>query len=97
MKTGMIAAEAVATALANDSGPLLVAYPEALKKSWVWDELHRVRNIRPAFRWGMWAGLLYAGLDTYLFRGKAPWTLRHHADHDALLPALNPSPSSTGV
>ncbi|MDA0652754.1 MAG: electron transfer flavoprotein-ubiquinone oxidoreductase [Proteobacteria bacterium] len=87
MKTGMIAAEAVAAALANDGGPLLEAYPEALKKSWVWDELYRVRNIRPAFRWGMWAGLLYAGLDTYLFRGKAPWTLRHHADHDALLPA----------
>ena len=87
MKTGMIAAEAVAAALANDSGPLLEAYPEALKKSWVWDELYRVRNIRPAFRWGLWAGLLYAGLDTYLFRGKAPWTLRHHADHDALLPA----------
>ena len=87
MKTGMIAAEAIAAALANDGGPLLEAYPEALKKSWVWDELYRVRNIRPAFRWGMWAGLLYAGLDTYLFRGRAPWTLRHHADHDALLPA----------
>ena len=87
MKTGMIAAEAIATALADDTGPLLEAYPAALKKSWVWDELYRVRNIRPAFRWGMWAGLLYAGLDTYLFRGKAPWTLRHHADHDSLLPA----------
>ena len=87
MKTGMIAAEAIATALADDTGPLLEAYPAALKNSWVWDELYRVRNIRPAFRWGMWAGLLYAGLDTYLFRGKAPWTLRHHADHDSLLPA----------
>jgi electron-transferring-flavoprotein dehydrogenase len=87
MKTGMIAAETVAAALANDGGPLLEAYPEALKKSWVWDELYRVRNIRPAFRWGLWVGLLYAGLDTYLFRGKAPWTLRQHADHDALLPA----------
>jgi len=87
MKTGMIAAEAIATALADDTGPLLKDYPAALKKSWVWDELYRVRNIRPAFRWGMWAGLLYAGLDTYLFRGKAPWTLRHHADHDSLLPA----------
>jgi electron-transferring-flavoprotein dehydrogenase len=87
MKTGMIAAEAVCAALANDTGPLLEAYPAALKKSWVWDELYRVRNIRPAFRWGLWAGLLYAGLDTYLFRGKAPWTLRHHADHDSLLPA----------
>jgi electron-transferring-flavoprotein dehydrogenase len=88
MKTGMIAAEAVSDALASDdAAPVLDAYPAALKKSWVWDELYRVRNIRPAFRWGMWAGLLYSGLDTYLLRGRAPWTLHHHADHEALRPA----------
>ncbi len=88
MKTGMIAAEAVSDALASDDAtPVLEAYPAALKKSWVWDELYRVRNIRPAFRWGMWAGLLYSGLDTYLLRGRAPWTLHHHADHEALRPA----------
>ena len=23
----------------------------------------------------------YAGIDTYLLRGRAPWTLHHHADH----------------
>ena len=87
MKTGMIAAEAVAEALAKDAPPLLSAYPAALKKSWVWDELYRVRNIRPAFRWGMWAGLIYAALDTYIFRGRAPWTMHHHPDHESLLPA----------
>lgn len=87
MKTGMIAAEVVADALTNDAPPLLSAYPEALKKSWVWDELYRVRNIRPSFRWGMWAGLIYSALDTYILRGKAPWTMHHHADHDSLLPA----------
>jgi len=88
MKTGMIAAEAVSDALASDdAAPVLDAYPAALKKSWVWDELYRVRNIRPAFRLGMWAGLLYSGLDTYLLRGRAPWTLHHHADHEALRPA----------
>ncbi|MBS41543.1 MAG: electron transfer flavoprotein-ubiquinone oxidoreductase, partial [Rhodospirillales bacterium] len=48
---------------------------------------YRVRNIRPAFRYGLWAGLIYSALDTYLFRGKAPWTFRQHADHKALLPA----------
>ena len=87
MKTGMIAAEAVADAMVNESGPLLEAYPKSLKNSWVWNELYRVRNIRPAFRWGLWAGLFYAGIDTYLLRGKAPWTLKNHADHNALLPA----------
>jgi electron-transferring-flavoprotein dehydrogenase len=87
MKTGMIAAEAVAEALANDAPPLLSAYPEALKKSWVWEELYRVRNIRPSFRWGMWAGLLYSAIDTYILRGRAPWTFKHHPDHESLLPA----------
>lgn len=87
MKTGMIAAEAVADALANDAPPLLSAYPEALKKSWVWDELYRVRNIRPSFRWGMLAGLLYSAIDTYILRGRAPWTMHHHADHESLMPA----------
>ena len=87
MKTGMIAAEAIADAMVNESGPLLEAYPKSLKNSWVWNELYRVRNIRPAFRWGLWAGLFYAGIDTYLLRGKAPWTLKNHADHNALLPA----------
>ena len=29
-------------------------------------------------------GLINAGIDTILFRGKAPWTLRNHHDHEAL-------------
>ena len=53
----------------------------------MWDELRRVRNIRPSFRWGLWAGLAYAALDTYVLRGAAPWTFRNHADHTQLMPA----------
>jgi electron-transferring-flavoprotein dehydrogenase len=87
MKTGMIAAEAVAAALAGDTAPVLDAYPAALKRSWVWDELYRVRNIRPAFRWGLWPGLAYSALDTFILRGRAPWTFHHHPDHATLLPA----------
>ncbi len=40
-----------------------------------------MRNIRPGFRWGLWAGLVHAALDTYILRGRAPWTLRHTPDH----------------
>ncbi len=88
MKSAMLAAEAIADALGHESPPaLLQDYPEALKQSWVYDELYKVRNIRPAFRYGLLPGLLYAALDTYILRGKAPWTLRHHADHKALRPA----------
>ena len=87
MKTGMIAAEAAFAALSCEGGKVLEDYPVNLKKSWVWDELYRVRNIRPSFRWGMWIGLIYSAIDTFLLRGKAPWTFKQHADHTTLLPA----------
>ncbi|WP_043831775.1 electron transfer flavoprotein-ubiquinone oxidoreductase [Muricoccus aerilatus] len=89
MKSGMVAAEAVAAALASGSPPaVLESYPEAIRHSWVWDELHSVRNIRPGFaKYGFWGGMAAAALDTYVFRGKAPWTWVHHADHETLKPA----------
>jgi electron-transferring-flavoprotein dehydrogenase len=88
MKSGMLAAEAVAAALAAEEQPAMVAsYPEALQASWVWDELRTVRNMRPGFaKWGMWGGLANAALET-VTRGKLPWTLAHHADHSATKPA----------
>lgn len=84
MKSGMLAADAVFDLLSRHENPgqaVASEYPERLKESWVWDELHRARNIRPAFHKGMWVGLAYSALDTYLFRGKAPWTLHHKPDH----------------
>ena len=66
--------------------PTLDGYPQAFKSSWAQDELHRARNIRPSFHKGLWAGLAYSAIDTYLFRGKAPWTFKNHADHQALKP-----------
>jgi electron-transferring-flavoprotein dehydrogenase len=75
----------VAALLADPQGGNdAVDYPVRLKKSWLWDELHTVRNIRPAFRWGLWGGMAYSALDTFVFRGKAPWTLKHHDDHSQL-------------
>ena len=86
MKSGMVAAEAVVAALASeDRAPVLAEYPAMLEKSWLWEELKAVRNIRPAFaKWGMWGGLVNAALDTYVFKGRAPWTMGHHADHASL-------------
>ena len=87
MKSGMVAAEAVAEALAGDHPAELTAYPEKLRASWVWEELAAVRNVRPAFsKFGLWGGLAYSALDTYVLRGKAPWTFHHtHADNETLL------------
>jgi electron-transferring-flavoprotein dehydrogenase len=85
MKSGMLAAEAVFANLGADNAAAEVSgYAESIKSSWLGQELHAVRNIRPSFKRGMWAGLVLSALDTYLFRGKAPWTLSHHADHTAL-------------
>ncbi|WP_040612528.1 electron transfer flavoprotein-ubiquinone oxidoreductase [Teichococcus cervicalis] len=90
MKSGMLAAEAAAKALeaGEAAAPVLEGYPEALRQSWVWEELQGVRNIRPGFaKWGFYGGMINAALETYVFRGKAPWTLAHHADHSATKPA----------
>ncbi|MCW5626698.1 MAG: NAD(P)/FAD-dependent oxidoreductase, partial [Burkholderiales bacterium] len=88
MKSGMTAAEACFDHLtAETPGVEVTAYPERLRATWLWTELHAVRNIRPAFRWGLYGGIAYSALDTYLFRGRAPWTFRNHADHTQLKPA----------
>jgi electron-transferring-flavoprotein dehydrogenase len=86
MKSGMLAAEAAFAALragrANDE---LGAYPEAFRESWLHDELHRARNFKPWMSKGLAAGTLMVGVDQVVFRGRAPWTLRHrHADHETL-------------
>ncbi len=89
MKSGMLAAEAAFDALGRADGGELAAYPEKLRDSWLWSELRGVRNVRPGFRWGMWAGLAHAAIDTYILRGRAPWTLRHHSDHTRLKKAAD--------
>ena len=90
MKSGMLAAEAVFNALTGEAEQAEAAsYEAAIKKSWIWEELRRVRNIRPSFKWGMWGGLIYSAIDTYLLRGRAPWTMKHHDDHKALKKAAD--------
>ncbi len=85
MKSGMLAAEAAFEAISLGRGSdELVEYTDAFKKSWIYKELSDARNVRPGFKWGLYGGMLHAGIDQILFRGKAPWTLKHgHADHEA--------------
>jgi len=87
MKSGMLAAEAAFVALCEGSvgGDELDGYAKNFRNAWVHDELYQARNVRPSFQWGLWLGTLYTGIDQILFRGRAPWTLRHgHADHERL-------------
>ena len=96
MRSGMLAAQASYRALTENPSPsslpgedsaiFLYDYEDALRSSTIWSELHQVRNMRPSFHspLGLYGGILYSGLEAYLFRGKAPWTLKHKGpDHTA--------------
>ncbi len=88
MKSGMTAAEAVFDWLTGKTqgGAEVLAYGERLRQTWLWDELYRVRNIRPSFHGGFVQGFLYSAIDTVILRGRAPWTFRHRPDHESLKP-----------
>ena len=91
IKSGMLAADACAAALAADRrGDTLDAFPDAFRASWLHDELHRARNFKPLLAKGLYVGGLLFGIDQLIFRGHAPWTLHHPAaDHETLRPAAD--------
>jgi len=99
MKTAMMAAEAAFDAIkgGSDGKDELAAYPEAYKKSWVYKDLHLVRNSRPALsKFGIALGTLYAGFDMWMnnlgLGFLVPWTLGHHEDHKSLKKAAACTP-----
>lgn len=82
MKSGMIAAEEIMTALkANPEATSLhlTEFEAKVKDSWIGKELYEVRNIRPSFHnpLGLWGFFLYSAVDAFLLRGKVPYTLNH--------------------
>ena len=107
MKTGMLGAEAAFEALkAGRASDELAGYPEAFRKSWAYTDLWKVRNVKPALKWGMALGTLYGGIEMWLNSlglGKLiPWTLKHgKADYETLKPAAEcqpiPYPKPDGV
>ena len=83
MRSGMLVAKAAYDALSANpdkhSTIFLYDYEDALRSSTIWSELKEVRNMRPSFHspLGIYGGIMYSGLEAYLFRGKSPWTLKH--------------------
>ena len=78
MKSGMLAADAVADALfaGKEGGDELTAYVDAFKGSWLFDELFRSRNFGPAIhKFGVLGGGAFNYLDQNIFGGKIPFTL----------------------
>ena len=78
MKSGMLAADAVADALlaGKEGGDELTSYVDAFKGSWLFDELFRSRNFGPAIhKFGVLGGGAFNYLDQNVFGGKIPFTL----------------------
>ena len=74
LQSGQLAAQAIISApQAGD----LSHYSTLIKQSCVYDELHRCRNVRHYFQYGLSLGTLLTGLDLKLFRGRTPWTLKN--------------------
>lgn len=100
MKTGMLAAEAAVAAIVGGSeGDVqLTAYQTAYESSWVYKDLHKVRNARPALsKFGVAIGTLYAGFDMWMnnigLGFLVPWTFKHgHKDNEATKEASTCTP-----
>ncbi|WP_417460194.1 4Fe-4S dicluster domain-containing protein [Kordiimonas sp.] len=100
MKSGMLAAEAAFDAVASGSeGDVeLTAYEAAFKSSWIYKDLHSVRNTRPALsKYGVTLGTLYSGIDMWLnslgLGFLVPWTFKHgHKDNEVTKKAADAKP-----
>jgi len=77
MKSGIVAAETITDALAQEqTEKSLHSFSENYKKSWAYKELHMQRNFGPAqHKWGNLLGSAYCFIDLNIFSGLLPWTL----------------------
>jgi electron-transferring-flavoprotein dehydrogenase len=90
MKSGMIAAETVAEALASESRETdLTAYESNFKNSWLYEELYTTRNFSGFMhKFGSLVGAAFVWIDQTIFKGRLPFTVHDTvADHAALKPA----------
>jgi electron-transferring-flavoprotein dehydrogenase len=93
IKTGMLAAEAAFAALGeNRMLDTLASYEDAWRTSWVYEDLYKVRNVKPGLDRGLWYGTVHGGVHMWLndigLGALVPWTLRHKGpDHATLKPA----------
>ena len=89
IKSGMLAAEAVLSALSeNRANDILTAYPSAFKNSWLYQELKQARNFKPWMSKGLYLGTLMVGVEQKLLGGNVPWTIHQRkADYEYLEPA----------
>jgi len=97
MKTGLLAAETIHAALRNESpaerDAEIARYPERVRESWVWSELHAARNFAPGIaKVGTKLGGALAFVEQNLLRGHAPYTLRNRVPDHARLARADAAP-----
>ena len=98
MKSGMLAAEAIAPALAaGRSADELAEYPAAFERSWLHEELHQARNFKAWFKKGNTIGSMMTGIEQWLLPklgvASPPWTIRNSTpDHARLHAATQVEP-----
>ena len=83
MKSGMLAAETIVGAFDHQdfSSKTLKHYDEKVNLSWIYDELHPVRNFHASFQSGRWSALVNTGLQ-FLTGGMA-WGFMPREHHVA--------------
>ena len=92
MKTGMLAAESAFKEITiNRENPSLIMneYEKSWKKSSVWKDLWKVRNVKPGLKWGLFLGNVHAGINMWFndlgLGFLLPYTLKHgKPDHLSL-------------
>ncbi|MBL8182248.1 MAG: electron transfer flavoprotein-ubiquinone oxidoreductase [Blastocatellia bacterium] len=100
MKSGMLAAETIISAFEHEdfSSNSLKHFEERVNMSWIYDELHPVRNFHGAFQKGRWSALINTGLQ-FMTKGLA-WGFmpkEHHvAGHERMKKLSEPGAIATG-
>ncbi len=88
MKSGMLAADSIAKAVAaGRAGDELTDYQPAVNESWIAKELKLVQNAEPAVaKFGGTAGTIIGGIDMWMRTLKIglPIAMKHHSDHTTL-------------
>ena len=89
MRSGMLAAEAALDAVRPGQTAwtpgALAGYDEAVRADYIWKDLQRVRNMRPAFKNGLVRGALVAGMAMNSLGRFPPRDLKVEADADSYL------------
>ncbi len=88
MKSAMVGAEITFNEMflkENNTTKNIILPHRKSKKWWHIKELHKVRNIRPAFNiFNLWGGIAYSAFTSFVSRGAEPWTFKIKNDYSQM-------------